>query len=57
MLNKFMKSKEAEASNILAADQKLDAEQKKAEGKSHFISNSTNFFIPHLKTNLKTLQY
>ena len=52
-----MKSKEAEASNILAADQKLDAEQKKAEGKSHFISNSTNFFIPHLKTNVKNLQY
>ena len=46
-----MKSKEAEASNILAADQKLDAEQKKAEGKSHFISRSTSLFYSAFKNN------
>ena len=41
-----MKSKEAEASNILAADQKLDEEQKRAEGGCSF--EFTDVFPIHL---------
>ena len=44
-----MKSKEAEASNILAADQKLDAEQKKAEGKKSLYFASYFLFYSAFK--------